>query len=441
MNFAIIEHERWYRHLVCTCGYTERSCYHNNCPKCHTPVFKYIRQFQNYTRYSFVEKEINDEKAYFKNTIIDLSNNELGKFKCPEPVNQNIYETNIDFRKHNVEIKVNGSVVNATFEICKRAMTGIDKYDLGDFLYKLGRLIDGTTSGPVLYYFLKHPQVEVLYSTYKSVSMLNGLEPLEGTKPHEIMGLSKPAFNAYMDFMKNSNNRYDYMNKYINYIRDLDSLYKNKPDCFKRVFDFLRAVNVSDLPVVYKMITKYKYDLDRLEKYLTDDIYTYQGIENAREGFQILADYVNICDRMNAPVDKYPKSLKLSHDIALKNLKIVISEVEAKEFKETVSKKEYLKLKYKNKDYEVVIPEKAEDVIDEGQKLHHCVGSYVNRVRRGETKICFMREIANPTLPLITLEIRDGKLTQYRGCCNRGPTEKEMKFIREYAKAKEITVT
>lgn len=440
MNFAIIKKESWERNLVCTCGHKQRRYYGNNCPECKAPILEYVRRFQNYTRYSYREKTINEESAYFKNILIDLPNKLINQPTIPKPVALDEYEVTVNFRNHSVEIKNHGKVVENTLDICKRAMTGFDRYYLGDFLGEINYLVDGNNCGNVIHYFAKHPEVEVIYSTYKSLALIRGLTPNKGTNPHEIVGLSKSALKTYVDFIRNTHNYYDHMNKYMPYIKQLDTLYAGKPDKFREFFDFMRRINISDVPELYRMCTNHNYDLDRLESYLTDDIYTYQGIEDPREGFQILSDYVDICDRMGAPIEKYPKSLKLSHDIASKNLKIVISKREAEEFQETVSQKDYLSLKYKNDDYVVIIPEKAEDVIDEGRKLHHCVGSYVSKVRRGETKICFMRETKKVDLPLITLEVRNGRLTQYRGSCNRCPSQKEMKFIQEYAKAKNISL-
>lgn len=440
MNYAIVKRNSWERKVVCSCGHLESRYYGDNCPKCKAPVFEYVRKFQNYTRFSYRQKEINDETAVFKNSIVDLPNKELNSLKCPTPVAYDSYEVIVDYRKHSVVIKNHGKVVDVTLDTCKRAMTGFDRYYLGSFLSEINYLVDGNNCGNIIYYFAQHPEVEVIYSTYESLAPLRNLTPNKGTKPHEIMGLSKPALKTYIDFIRNTHNYYDNMNKNMSYIRELDKLYEGKPDKFREFFDFMRRVNISDIPDLFNMCVNHKYDLERLEKYLTDDIYTYQGIDDPRVGFQVLSDYITICDKMGAPVDKYPKSLKLSHDIASKNLKIVISMREAEEFKETVSQKDYLKLKYKNDKYEVIIPEKAEDVIEEGRKLHHCVGAYVSRVRRGETKICFMREAGKLDLPLITLEVRNGKLTQYRGSCNRGPDSNEMKFIKEYAKAKNLPI-
>lgn len=444
MNFAVYDSKTHFRRatLYCTCGEIN-TAHFKQCPKCGAPVLKYIKKFKNYVRYSHCESECDDAKASFKNLIVDLPNGKAFSYKVLNPVHQNLYEVNIDYRLHNVAIKCNGTEVEITPFNCRAAMTGIDSCDYDNLLSEISyTLLDTINCGDAIYYFYKHPQVEVIYSTYKSLDMLSGVTPLSGSKPHEIMGLSKPALRFYLDYMNSGRYRHSFLhtNHYIEYIKKLDAFYADKPDCLKRVFDFMKRIDIEDFSEVYSMITKHNYDLQKLEIYLLDDIYTYQGIEDARSGFQILSDYIEACDEMNAPVDKYPKSLKLAHDIAMKNLKVVISEKEALAFKEAVSDKSYEKLQYQNKDYKVIIPKTAEDVINEGRRLHHCVGSYVNRIGKGETKICFMRKVSDVDTPLVTLEVKDGKLTQYRGNCNRHPSKEEMEFILEYAKAKSIDV-
>lgn len=437
MNIAA-KSKSYYSDYICSCGNTFRRNIEEKCPKCGGLCLKHFRDFKNYERYT--RKEIiknTEEEFHFKNIIADLKSYS----SVNNPTNLSEYEIIVDFRKHNVEIKLNGEQISINQANCRKAMTGFEVYDLNNLLYLIARkFISNSNCGDALLYFASHPELEILYSTYKSIDMAVNCELLKGTKPHEIMGLSKPMMKMYIDFEKSSNYNFKNINTHLNTLRKFDELYKDKPDKIKAVFDFMFRIRSLDFESLYLMLNNYNYDLVRLSQYLTDDIYTYQGIDNPFDGFTILVDYINICNRMSAPIEKYPKSLKLAHDIANKNLKIVISSIEAQEFKNTVSEKEYKSLVYKGKEYQVIVPEKAEDVIDEGRKLHHCVGSYVSKIRKKETKICFMRKTDSINTPLITLEVRDGYLTQYRGNCNRAPSKEEMNFIEEYAKSKNIKI-
>lgn len=65
-------------------------------------------------------------------------------------------------------------------------------------------------------------------------------------------------------------------------------------------------------------------------------------------------------------------------------------------------------------DYIIVIPTSGQDIIDEGAKMHHCVGSYVGDVVRNYTYICFVRRKDTPNIPYITCQVyTSGEIGQY----------------------------
>ena len=107
---------------------------------------------------------------------------------------------------------------------------------------------------------------------------------------------------------------------------------------------------------------------------------------------------------------------------------------------EVINKDDYKNLEYKGTYYSVVNPKTTDDIVNEGRYLHHCVGSYVNTVIKGATKILFFRNNDNIDKPLITLEVRDGVLRQYKGRQNRRPTDTEMDEIMRWANLKGLAV-
>lgn len=65
-------------------------------------------------------------------------------------------------------------------------------------------------------------------------------------------------------------------------------------------------------------------------------------------------------------------------------------------------------------DYKVFIPTTAQDIVTEGQVMHHCVGSYVNRVVANECYICFVRRKDTPDTSYITCQVYpNGEIGQY----------------------------
>ena len=77
----------------------------------------------------------------------------------------------------------------------------------------------------------------------------------------------------------------------------------------------------------------------------------------------------------------------------------------------------------------LIIPARcAEDLIEEGKALDHCVGSYAKRVARGETTIFFIRTLEEPDKPFFTLEYRNDRVIQNRGYKNCDRTEQVQTF-------------
>lgn len=64
--------------------------------------------------------------------------------------------------------------------------------------------------------------------------------------------------------------------------------------------------------------------------------------------------------------------------------------------------------------FTIVAPQSAQDLVMEGIQMHHCVGSYVDRVAEGKTLIVFVRRTDDITTPYITCQVGiDGEIGQY----------------------------
>ena len=93
---------------------------------------------------------------------------------------------------------------------------------------------------------------------------------------------------------------------------------------------------------------------------------------------------------------------------------------------------------YSDKDYTVVCPRSIEDVLREGENLHHCVGNsdrYWERIERKESYIMFLRHSKEPERAYYTLEIEpDGTVRQQRTMYDRQEADIEdaKKFLRKW---------
>ena len=65
-------------------------------------------------------------------------------------------------------------------------------------------------------------------------------------------------------------------------------------------------------------------------------------------------------------------------------------------------------------DYTIVLPTCGQDLITEGERMHHCVGGYVDRVVRNDTYIVFVRKKDSLDKCYITCQVHtDGRIGQY----------------------------
>ena len=77
----------------------------------------------------------------------------------------------------------------------------------------------------------------------------------------------------------------------------------------------------------------------------------------------------------------------------------------------------------------------AKELLDEGKRQHNCVFSYRSLCKSGVSSIVSMSGAGH-----LTLEIRERRIVQIRGVCNRLPYPEEMRIIRQYASLKNLTI-
>lgn len=103
-------------------------------------------------------------------------------------------------------------------------------------------------------------------------------------------------------------------------------------------------------------------------------------------------------------------------------------------------KETFPKYEFSDEEFTIFYPEKPEDIVREGSELHHCVGSYIKRIIRGNNIILFLRKNEELDKSLVTVDIipiNDGlfEIEQAHGKCNcciskiPGVTE----FIKKWA--------
>lgn len=244
----------------------------------------------------------------------------------------------------------------------------------------------------------------------------------------DFLGISKRVFNLSR---KN--------NLGLVEIRLLNRMMKSDPsltwETFKQIIDNhcqRAAVKINeDYGISYGKI------LDYLKR--VDD---YQCIPY-KEAINIWHDYLSMATALKMPLHnknvKFPTSLKKEHDRATYAYQAVKVEIDLERFHREVEKAQGLS--YKGSKYLIRVPKEPEEIVAEGESLHHCVKTYISRVRDGETSIVFLRRVEEPDTPLYTIEVRNDlqtkEVVQIRGLSNRTMKETDMKkFVHGWCEDK-----
>jgi len=253
----------------------------------------------------------------------------------------------------------------------------------------------------------------------------------DASTPHQMLNISKHSLKMLKKLSPND----------IGIIKSAGSAYHVNINLSENLHKFALLVTEDKIPWsadsfrIYSnsrfqdLIHVHNYDIQRLMGYLTQDLIQYQAIKPI-EGLNLLSDYIRTCRLLDVTPDKYPKSLKLRHDVAAMHYREVKDEILAAKLKERLDSKEYKKLAGKvSKDYVLVAPRDAKDFEHEHDVLRHCINTYKERVAKGETTILFFRSRRDEQTPLVTVEVCNGAIRQVRGKHNRRPSDEERKAL------------
>lgn len=284
----------------------------------------------------------------------------------------------------------------------------------------------------------EHSYFELLYKAGIQVNSDRSIKNPNGKTPMEILGLSKTQwkmvskFNLHFsDFDGFNNDTAD--QKLINYITYLASLEEefglektrefvnNEKGFLYGTYMYRSALQIAN---------QYNLPVKNFIKYIYFECDVSQGLSSSTAISQY-ADYIRMTTEMGYErFDRYPKFLRTAHDIASRNYKVKLSELELKEWESSYEKNKQFEYTYQG--YKIFPPKEPSDLVKEGNVLGHCVGSYVNKVRKGTSTILFLRERDDIDKPLVTIEVRENRIAQARGKMNNPPTQEQNAIIKKF---------
>lgn len=304
-------------------------------------------------------------------------------------------------------------------------------------------------------YYLENPSFEIIIRTCKDptcISLLLNKKTEKAIPIHQILKIKKEELkyleekNILKDyivldnfieetlkdkFTKTPKEKIELIEKFKGYEEDLDFYHisYSKP----LIISMLRAYFGTEWNQ-YKNFANY-YKFSDFSHYIITEIVN-QGYTSLGNITKVLGDYFSMCEHMEIKPVLYSSYIKQTHDIASRNYEIKLTEEQ-----EAMLKERYGDFKtYIGNDYVVVAPNDSYDIKEEGNVLNHCVASYIKRIIDGISLIYFLRSKDDIESRLVTVEVRDGIVTEARGAHNRKITPNERKALEKFCKKMDYTM-
>ncbi len=168
-------------------------------------------------------------------------------------------------------------------------------------------------------------------------------------------------------------------------------------------------------------------------------------IQEQNTNLHSYSDYLYACEYlgldMSIPKNRMPHNFKHWHDIRIDEYNTAKALKDEEERKELYAKfasvaEKYLSLqKETDNAFVVVIARSPQELIKEGEELCHCVGrmNYDQRFIREESLIFFVRNIAEPNKPFVTVEysLKQHKVLQCYGEHDHRPNDNVLNFVNK----------
>lgn len=235
---------------------------------------------------------------------------------------------------------------------------------------------------------------------------------------HQIVSLA-PWFKEIMDRHANKHKVYDdfdYINTYMENIRKMHAHPYFETLMKQGKVNLVQQISIQDMRLYHRQIHiavfRNKYDIKDWSMY--KDILGWMKLFNFD---------------MHSPKYLCPEDIKTWHDKLWKMERKRQEEIRKKQSLEQAQRNLEQYQKEKGKFFCIYIPTKKffirpifspEEMVEEGNKMHHCVGSYW---RHKNSLILVCRTFKDERIATIEINIEEGKIIQIRGISNSKPKQ------------------
>ena len=168
-------------------------------------------------------------------------------------------------------------------------------------------------------------------------------------------------------------------------------------------------------------------------------------ISQQKTSLYTYADYIKACEYLGLDMteerNRFPHDFQRWHDIRIDQYATQKADEDKEKRKELYAQfaavaEKYLALQGKsNEEYAVFLARSPAELIREGEVLHHCVGrmNYDQRFIREESLIFFVRHVAEPHTPFVTMEysLSQKKVLQCYGDTDTKPDDNVLNYVHK----------
>ena len=194
--------------------------------------------------------------------------------------------------------------------------------------------------------------------------------------------------------------------------------------------------NLHTMENILRCISDYNLDIDAFLAFCLR-MYNVEGLTR-HDLFETrhYSDYLFIEKQLKhnqmRKMDKYPQHFLSTFHLCKREYSIRKQELDEEAFR--IQCDTFRDLEDKFGKYSIIIPTKTAEIDEEANELKHCVSMYIPKVIKGDTLICFLRHNENIHTPLVTIEVKEGFVTQAYGLLDSKPSEEQLRVLRKWAK-------
>lgn len=308
-----------------------------------------------------------------------------------------------------------------------------NRYWYNGFAHNMYNFTNRYISNPVIHQILQLIDEDSRRNMYKqngNIENTFGKIPNRGKTMFAKLGVNKYQFNnpgaiVYMKWLLNTNNISNMDNALWDKCTEVFTGLKVGGDYRDReIIQYLKLAGEFSIERWMKIIK-----LDKAEQAKTSGYYYSSQIK------QLYKDYYSSLSSLKEfgiDVSSYPllfndkQQLQRYHDEASRATSSIKNKAQDEKFEMLYGKR--LKMLENDGKHLIDMPKCSADLTEEGSKLHHCVGGYVNSVANGTTAIYFLRQASAPDVPWLTVEVRNKQCQQIHGACNAWMGSKDEYF-------------